>query len=224
MKLYSHPLQPNAIRVLMFIDEKGIPIPVIDLDILGGEHKSPKYLTKNPLGQVPALELDDGTTLSESLVICRYLDEAYGEPSLFGSDVKERAVVALWERRAELGLFIPSVEYGHHTMPEMSGFFDQFPDWAESLRGGIEDSLALLNERLSQKNFLAGDNFSIADITAYLGVKWAELTVGLNVPTASPAADWVDRISQRESARRFETALSLAEEFLDAIRQADSNE
>ena len=80
MKLYSHPLQPNAIRVLMFIDEKGIPIPVIDLDTLGGEHKSPKYLAKNPLGQVPALVLDDGMTLSESLVICRYLDEAYGEP------------------------------------------------------------------------------------------------------------------------------------------------
>ena len=138
--------------------------------------------------------------------------------------MKEREVVALWERRAELGLFIPSVEYGHHTMPEKSGFFDQFPDWAESLRGGIEDSLVLLNERLSQENFLAGDNFSIADITAYLGVNWAELTFGLNVPTTSPAADWVDRISRRERARRFETALSSAEEFLDAIRQADSNE
>jgi glutathione S-transferase len=224
MKLYSHPAQPNAVRVLMFIDEKGIEVPVVDLDMLAGEHKSPDYLKKNPLGQVPALELDDGTTISESLVICRYLDEAYGEPFLFGNSEKERGVVALWERRVELGLFIPSIEYGHHTLPQMSEYFDQFPDWAESLLSGIEGSLARVNEQLSQNKFLAGNSFSIADITGFLGVQYAEMIVGLKLPAASPGAEWVDRVSRRKGASSFHTVKALTEVFLDESRQTDSND
>jgi glutathione S-transferase len=208
----------------MFIDEKGIEIPIVDLDVLAGEHKDSEYLKKNPLGQVPTLELDDGTTFSESLIICRYLDEVYGEPFLFGSEVKQRAEVAMWERRAELGLFIPAVEYGHHVMPEMKHYFDQFPDWAESLRTGIENSIAMLNERLAQNRFLAGDDFSIADITGFLGVRLAEMNVGVSLTGAGYAKDWVDRISQRDGARSFHRALELVPEFLDGIRQTNSNE
>lgn len=223
MKLYSHPLQPNAIRVLMFIDEKGLEVPIIELDVFGGEHKSSKYMAKNPLGQVPFLELDDGTTLSESLVICRYLDEKSGEHSLFGRGVRERAEVSQWERRAEFGLLVPSIEYGHHAMPEMIGLFNQFPDWAESLRAGIDDFLKLLNNRLSQSDYLASNDVSIADLTAYLGIKWAELTVGLSVPTGGPVAEWLSRMTQRECARSLHRGLDLAEEFLADIRQADPN-
>lgn len=205
----------------MLMDEKGIEIPIVDLDMLAGEHKSPDYLRKNPLGQVPALELDDGTIISESLVICRYLDEIYGEPFLFGSNDNERAEIGMWERRAEMGLFMPSIEYGHHTLQEMKDYFDQYPDWAESLRSGIERNLDMLSEQLVKHPFLAGDQYSIADITGFLGVQYARQIVGLDLPATGPATEWVNRVFERDSARSFRTALTLVEEFLEGLRQRD---
>lgn len=221
MKLYSHPVQPNAIRVLMFIDEKGLDVPVVEVDMVAGENRSPKYLEMNPRGQVPMLEIDDGSYLTESIVICRYLDELHREPSLFGEGLKERAVIAMWERIMELGLFIPAIEYGHHTIPELEPFFDQHPDFAESLRPGMNETLARLGAQLSNQKFVAGEKFSIADITGFLGVKYAEMNSDLKPPSNGPVSEWLGRVSERQGSRSFHEGLRQLPGFLAAIKELE---
>jgi glutathione S-transferase len=217
VKLYSHPVQPNAIRVLMFLDEKGLDLPITDLDLLAGEHKSPAFLKKNPSGQVPTLELDDGACLTESLVICRYLDQMFGKPRLFGEDIESQAFVSMWERILELGLFIPAVEYGHHTIPEFAPFFDQNRDWAESLRPGLHRTLDRLDERLGNHRFVTGDDFSVADITGFLGATYAEALVGLRAPSNSPLERWLREVSDRAGARSAHRAFDLWPDFRAAV-------
>lgn len=217
VKLYSHPVQPNAIRVLMFIDEKGLDIPVVEVDMVTGEQKSPEYLEMNPSGQVPMLEIDDGSHLTESVVICRYLDELHPEPPLFGKDIKERSVIAMWERILELGLFIPAIEYLHHTIPALEPFFDQHPDWAESLRPGMVETLKRLDAHLGNGKFVAGETFSIADITGFLGVKYAEMAAGLKPPPDGPVAEWLCRISERKGSRSFHEGERQVPEFFAAV-------
>lgn len=199
MRLYSLPLAPNAIRVLMLLAEKAIDVEVVELDSQSGEQKKPEFLAINPLGQVPALQLDDGTCIAESLPICRYLDGLDEGPSLFGATPKARAVIEMWERRAELGLFIPAVEYGHHTQPMMAEYFTQYADWGNSLIGTVQSCLALLDARLGESAWLGGDEFSIADITACAGHAVAAfwdmpLSDGPNIGA------WLDRMKARPCA------------------------
>ncbi|MCH7915434.1 MAG: glutathione S-transferase family protein [Deltaproteobacteria bacterium] len=221
MRLYSHPVQPNAIRVLMFLDEKGLEVPIVNVDMLENEHRSPEYLKKNPRGQVPTLELDDGTCITESIVICRYLDEISGEPHLFGDRESDRAVISMWERVLELGLFIPVIEYGHHTLTEMKDYFDQYPDWAESLRGGIEATMDRLTRQLEKNPYIAGEKYTVADITGFLGAKYAEMIVGLDLPATGPVADWIDKVAPRDSASSFHTSLDLMPDFMEKFTKKD---
>lgn len=199
MRLYSEAGAPNALRVLMLLREKAFDIEIVELDLEAGAHKAPEFLAINPLGQVPALQLDDRTCIAESLPICRYLDAVNGGPTLFGATPEARAVIEMWERRAELGLFIPAVEYGHHTQPMFADYFEQYPDWGDSLTGTVESCLALLDDRLAQTAWLGGDEFSIADITAYCGYRVAafwKMPLGY-VPNV---AAWADRMNARPCA------------------------
>ena len=199
MRLYSNRGMPNAHRVLMLLREKAFEIEIVELDIEAGAHKCPEFLAINPLGQVPALRLDDGTCIAESLPICRYLDAVSGGTTLFGSTPEARPMIEMWERRAELGLFIPAVEYGHHTQPMFKGYFEQYPDWGNSLMGTVESCLALLDDRLAQTTWLGGDEFSIADVTAYCGYRVAvfwKMPLGA-VPNV---IGWVDRMNARPCA------------------------
>ena len=196
MRLYSNRGMPNAHRVLMLLRENAFDIEIVELDIEAGAHKSSEFLAINPLGQVPALQLDDGTCIAESLPICRYLDAMSGGTTLFGATSKARAVIEMWERRAELGLLIPAVEYGHHTQPMFKGYFAQYPDWGNSLTRTVESCLALLDDRLAQTTWLGGDEFSIADVTAYCGFRVAvfwKMPLG-NAPNVM---SWADRLSAR---------------------------
>ena len=204
MRLYTTPMAPNALRVVMLLREKQLNIPLVNVDLSTPQSKE-AYRAINPLAQVPALELDDGTYLSESLTICQYLDTASGSPYLFGESLTERTQIAMWERRAELSLFIPAIEYGHHTHPMMRNAFQQFPVWAQTQLPKIKAFYALMHERLSAHEFLAGNSFSVADITAYIGGS-AAMFFGIPAPSSDAIAAWQARIAARESAQNLFSA------------------
>ena len=208
MRLYIAPFAPNAMRVQIFMLEKNIAADVIDVSAtLRGE-----YLKINPLGQVPALELDDGELVTESLTICQYLDEISGPPRLFGATPEERARIGMWERRAELLLFIPSVEYGHHTHPMFAGLITQHPEWARSLVPRALQMIDLMAEQLDRSEFLAGDAISAADFTAALGY-FGLIAFGAIPPSAHPS---VQRWSQKMMSRPSMMPLRQAAEFLQS--------
>ncbi|TFH24063.1 MAG: glutathione S-transferase family protein [Myxococcales bacterium] len=200
MILYVDRFAPNVRRVLMFIDEKGINVPVIELNIESGEHRSPRMLELNPLGQLPILELDDGGGLSESTAICRYLEELHPEPALFGENPTERALVEMWLRRVELGLFTPAVEYGHHTQPFFHDRFVQIAAWAALCRDRVAACCSLLERTLATSSYVAGDRFTVADVTAYCGIEIAILWGIGGYGDLGALTAWRGRIGARPSA------------------------
>ena len=165
MRLYVMPFAPNVMRVQTLMLEKGISADIVDVSA----SLKDEYLKVNPLGQVPALELASGEFITESLTICQYLDEVSSEPRLFGSSPEDRARIGMWERRAELALFIPSVEYGHHTHSMFAGMIEQHPVWAKSLVPKAQRMIDLMARQLDKHAFLVGDEVSAADFTAALG-------------------------------------------------------
>jgi glutathione S-transferase len=195
MRLYVTPFAPNAMRVQVFMLEKAISADVIDVSTV----QAGEYLKLNPLGQVPALELDSGELITESLTICQYLDAMSGEPLLFGSTPEERARIGMWERRAELALFIPSVEYGHHHHPMFAGRIAQHPEWANTLVPKAARMIQVMADQLDRAAFLAGDTFSAADLTAALGYSGL-VAFGALPPDAPPSVQtWLQAMMARPS-------------------------
>jgi len=195
MRLYIRPIAPNALKVLIFMAERRIEIETVDVGDLPPE----EYARVSPLRAVPVLETDSGLFVTESLTICQYLDATAPGPSLFGDGPEERAVVAMWERRAEQRLMEPAIEYGHHTQAMFAGRLEQYPDWAKSNAGRSTAMLALMEERLAQARFLAGERFTMADVTAFLG--WAGL-IGWRAiePRPGPALGrWLGEVGGRPS-------------------------
>jgi glutathione S-transferase len=196
MRLYIRPIAPNALKVLIFMAERGIEIETVDV----GELTPEEYARVSALLAVPVLETDGGVFVTESLTICQYLDARPGPgPSLFGEGAEERAVVAMWERRAEMMLMNPAIEYGHHTQAMFAGRLEQFPEWARSHVAQSGKMLALMEERLAEARFLAGERFTMADLTAFLG--WAGL-VGWRAiePRPGPALGrWLGEVGARPS-------------------------
>jgi glutathione S-transferase len=196
MKLIAPPMFPNCQRVLMFLAEKDID----DINVVVDPAEAREMIiAHNPIGQAPILVLDDGTSIAESMSICRYLEGTYSEPNLLGRSLREMAIIDMWQRRAEFRVFIPAVEYGHHTHPYFAEYLEQHPAWGRTNTKLISDAYALLIEDLKNREFIAGDVFSVADITAYCGVVLAHLW-GIDTPKGSPLDDWRTRISERPSA------------------------
>lgn len=193
VKLIAHPTQPNVHRVLMYMHEKHIRIA------MQIPETREALLSRNPLGQVPVLMLDDGTALAESVSICRYLEELYPTPRLLGGSPREKAITDMWQRRAEFRLFIPAVEYGHHTHRAFEGIFRQYPEWGHSNREVIEAMYGLLDTELDDRPFIAGARFSIADITAYCGIETARLW-GIELPAHGRLREWHTQVANRPSA------------------------
>lgn len=209
MRLYIAPFAPNAMRVQIFMLEKSIAADVIDVSAsIHGE-----YLKINPLGQVPALELDSGEIITESLTICQYLDEVSAPPRLFGATAEERARIGMWERRAELALFIPSIEYGHHTHPMFAGQITQHPEWAKSLVPKALRMIDLMADQLEKTAYLAGNEVSAADFTAALGY-FALIAFGAIPPSAHPL---LQRWSQAMMSRPSMIPLQQAAQFLQSV-------
>jgi glutathione S-transferase len=173
MKLYDTPRAPNPRRVRIFFAEKGfVPDEVVTVDIMKLEHKARDARAAMPFQRVPTLVLDDGTVLSESIAICRYVEEALKpEPNLFGRDAKERALIEMWQRFAELFLFLQIAQAFRHLHPAMADMeTPQVPAWGEANKTRAVESLALLDRELGARPYLAGGRFTVADITALVAV------------------------------------------------------
>lgn len=202
MKLYDGGRAPNPRRVRIFFAEKNVPLPeIVAIDIAQKQHRTPEFTRINPAQRLPVLVLDDGTALAETMAICRYLESLHPEPALFGSGPKELAIVEMWNRRVELGLFASVSAVFRHSHPSMAELEDQVPEWAEANREMIDDHLMLLDLQLAGSPFLCGDRLTVADITAGIAIDFMK-------PARIPLSDdfahirrWHAELSARPSWR-----------------------
>jgi glutathione S-transferase len=201
LKLYDARLAPNPRRVRWFMAEKGIDdIEINQLDLLAGDQKKDDYLALTGIAQAPALTLEDGTTITESLAICRYLESLYPEPNLFGRDARDTAVIEMWTRRAEIMTALPLMLAVRHGHPALAVLETQVPEVAASNRAGAERSLALFDRQLAGSPFLAGDRVTIADGVLYVGFEFARM-VRFAVPEAlANLSRWQAAMRARPSA------------------------
>ena len=196
MILYGAPMPaPNPRRVRIFLAEKGINLPETTVDMRKREHKSTDYRAKNSLGQIPTLELDDGATISETVAICRYFEETNPEPPLFGRTALEKAHVDMWVRRVEFVLMTPVGNFWRHAHPYTAALLTQFKDFGESNREAYASALKWL------RDYIAGHDYTIADICALSTVDFATW-IGLEMnPEHANLAAWHQRVTARPSAQ-----------------------
>jgi glutathione S-transferase len=201
MRIHGTPWGGNPRRVAIFLAEKGLEIPFVDVDLMGGAQHSEAFRALNPFEQVPVLELDDGTCISETLAICRYLEELHPEPALFGSDPLERAQVEMWQRRVEFNLYGPVRELVRHTVPVLRTLEPvQIPEWGELNRGRIERALRLIDRQLADQPFIAGRRYSVADITALFTLDGTGRLGGVAIPPAcAHLTRWYEQVAARPS-------------------------
>jgi len=203
MKVYEYQGFPNPARVRMALAEKGLTAQVefVTIDVPGGEHKKPEFLAKNPFAAVPVLELDDGTTIAECTAITEYLDHVSGEPVLTGRTPKERAVIHMMQRRAEAGLLDAVAAYFHHATPGLGPDLEsnQCPEWGNQQKDRAVQGMHYLDKVLADQPYLAGEHFSMADITAFTGLGFADF-VKLDIPAeCTNLKAWQGRIAARPS-------------------------
>jgi glutathione S-transferase len=175
MRLYDGGRAPNPRRVRIFLAEKGLSVPLVPVDIAKLEQRSPAYSAVNPLQKLPALELDDGAVLTESIAICRYFDELHSEPPLFGVGPLGRATVEMWQRRLEFGLLGAIAAVFRHCHPAMAVMEEpQVAAWGEANRDKIAGFLGLLDRHLAENRFVCGEAFSVADITGLVALDFTK--------------------------------------------------
>lgn len=205
MKVYEFSAFPNPYRVRIALAEKGLTkqVEFVQINVPKGEHRQAAFLAKNPAGQVPILELDDGTIIAECAAITEYLDHLTGEPVLTGQTPKERAVIHMTQRRIEANLLDAATTYFHHATaglgPEIED--DQNKDWGEKQKERAIATLAQLNRKLAQQPYMAGDRFSVADITAMAALAFVG---AINVAPAEDATHlkaWHELVNARPSAQ-----------------------
>ncbi|MEJ2626067.1 MAG: glutathione S-transferase [Pseudolabrys sp.] len=202
MKLYDSKMAPNPRRARIFLAEKGISVPTEQIDIGTKEHLTPQYTAVNPLQRTPALELDDGTVITESIAICRYFEAVQPEPPLFGTGAKEIAMVEMWNRRCELNLFFAVAHVFRHTHPAMKELeVPQVPEWAEANRPRIAAFLKILDDQLKANEFIAGAHYTVADITALCAVDFMKLARVAMPEGLDNLQRWREAVSARPSAR-----------------------
>ena len=171
MKLYDGGRAPNPRRVRVFLAEKGIDVPLVPVDMGALGHREPEIASRNPLRRLPVLELDDGTVLTESVAICRYFEELHPEPPLFGEGALGRAKVEMWQRRMELNLMFPVAQAFRHIHPAMKEWeVPQVPEWGEANKPKAIEFLGMLDAELAGREFAAGDEYSIADVTGLVAL------------------------------------------------------
>jgi glutathione S-transferase len=201
VKLYDSRTAPNPRRVRIFLAEKGVEVPRVEVDIAKQENATPEFLRLNPLGRLPVLELDDGTAIAESVAICRYFEEQQPEPNLLGRDGRERAEIEMWQRRMEWELFLPISMTFRHTHAFFKGRYPQVVEWGEACRAHAAHSLGWLDRELADREFVAGGRYSIADITALCAIDFGRVTGIRLAPEQGNLGRWHAAVSARPSAK-----------------------
>jgi glutathione S-transferase len=194
-------MAPNPRRVRVYLAEKGIEVPTVQVDIGNQENLEPEFLAKNPLGRVPVLELDDGTCVAESIAICRYFEGVHPDPPLFGTDARDQAVVEMWQRRMELEVMGNTTGCFRNTHDFFKGRIEQVPEYGEVCRRVALERLAWLDEVLADREFVAGDRYTVADITLLCGVDFGRITGIRIAPEQKNLSRWHEAVSARDSAK-----------------------
>jgi len=205
MKLYTSSRAPNPRRVLMFMAEKGITgIQQIAVDLGREEHRAPAFTDLNPMAQVPVLELDDGRTLAETRAICTYLEGLHPDPNLMGDGFEERAFIEMMDRRCELQLFMRIANAVRHTHPGLAVLEQpQFADFGAAQAEKVRDTVRWLDGVLANRDYVAGERFTIADITAFCALEFARGLMKFRPADEGFAnvQSWRDRLVERPSAQ-----------------------
>ncbi|HRD74752.1 MAG TPA: glutathione S-transferase [Hyphomicrobiaceae bacterium] len=201
MKLIETKLAPNPRRVRIFLAEKGVAVRTEELDLMKGDLKTPEFTAINPMQRVPVLILDDGTALSETMAICRYFEETVPNPPLMGRDAKDKAIVEMWNRRIELGLFNHIASAFRHLHPAMAkNEVPQVAAWGEANKPKALEQLAVVDQQLAKSAHIAGDSFSVADITALVAIDFMRLA-RIQRPPLANLDRWYAAVSARPSAK-----------------------
>ena len=201
MILYDSRVAPNPRRVRIFLAEKGVSVPIRQVDIGSAENRKPPFLAKNPLGGLPVLELDDGTCIAESVAICRYFEELHPTPPLMGEGARDRAIVEMWSRRTELELWRFVTGCFQHTHDYFKGRIEQVPAWGELCRKTARERLTWFDRELAGRPFIAGECYTIADITALCALDFGRVVDIRIAPEQKHLARWHEAVSARPSAK-----------------------
>ncbi len=202
MKLYSSPFAPNARRVRIFLAEKNLSVPMVDIDLGRLEQRSASFSALNPFQRVPALELDDGVVICESMAICRYFEETHPDPPLLGVGALQRAMVEMWQRRLEMGLFRHVADAFRHSHPQMAQMeTPQIAELAASSKPKALEAMARIDRELAGRAFIAGESFSAADITGLVALDFTK-PARIAIPEEfGHLRRWRDALAARPSAK-----------------------
>lgn len=202
MKIIETRQAPNPRRVRIFLAEKGIAVPFEEVDLMKGELKTPEMTRLNPFQRVPILVLDDGTAISETMAICRYFEEVSPEPPLFGRMATGKAIVEMWNRRMELGFALPVMQAFRHTHPAVAHLeVPQVKEWGEVSKQRAMEGLEILDQQLANHEFVAGDGYSVADITALVAVDFMRPARIALPESLQNVKRWHAAVSARPSAK-----------------------
>ena len=201
MKLYDFGKAPNPRRVRIFLNEKGIAVPREQVDLGQMAHKSEEFTAINPLQRIPVLVLDDGTVIAESIAICRYFEAQTPEPPMFGRGAREMALVEMWQRRLELNLLLTIASVFRHLHPAMKDMeVPQVPAWGEANKPRVMEFIELLDRELRDRRFIAGDEFSVADITGLVALDFMKPAKMSVPPGLANVMRWHSELAARPSA------------------------
>ncbi len=198
MKLYSS-IGPNPAVVNMFLAEKGVKLDLVNVDLMGGENRQAPYMEKNPMGQLPCLELDDGSHLSEIIAICEYLDEKFPDPPMIGTTAEERANTRMWVRRIDLNVCEPLTSGFRYSdgLPLFQSRMRCIPQAADDLKAIAKEKLSWLDGMMTGKAWVAGDRFTLADVLLFCFLSFGAQVGQALDPENKNVAAWMDRVKAR---------------------------
>ena len=202
MLLYQDPRAPNPRRVRIFLAEKNVAYDTVEVSIAASANLTPEFKRKNPFALLPVLELPDGRVLRESMAICRFIEEQHPEPNLFGSDQWERAQIEMWNRHAELELLYPIAQVFRNTHPFWQGRIKQSPEFGAIMKEYVGQRIDFFESELAQRPYMAGQRFTVADITALCALEFGRICeIRIKPDTRPHLAAWHQRVSERPSTK-----------------------